>query len=155
MSSLAEVTLRGVRATDLGVLRPWLLAAGLLEPGVGGDQRWLARWQADPCIVCRTAEAPTGSVQGFLRLDLAPDRSAEVTLVVDPARRRNGIGRVLLAMGLAEARRRGAVRAVAVVAPTNSAAVGLFAAAGFRAGAPAPRGFLVLDRALELGADPR
>ena len=53
-------------------------------------------------------------------------------LVVDPAHRRGGIGRMLLDAALAELLARGAPRVVISTAQRNEAAQRLFASAGFR-----------------------
>jgi len=53
-------------------------------------------------------------------------------VVVDPAHRHRGIGRMLLDATLAELRARGAERVVLSTAEGNTAAQRLFAAAGFR-----------------------
>jgi GNAT superfamily N-acetyltransferase len=77
---------------------PWFTERpfrGWLTVGWGGDPReaWLAR-------------GPDGSVAGWYRLEL-PDLEnldqAELTLVVDPARRRHGLGRALLEHAAARA----------------------------------------------------
>lgn len=53
-------------------------------------------------------------------------------LVVDPGRRREGIGRMLLEAALQALAARGAPRVLLFTAERNEAAQGLFAAAGFR-----------------------
>jgi ribosomal protein S18 acetylase RimI-like enzyme len=53
-------------------------------------------------------------------------------LVVDPARRRQGVGRTLLAATLEALTERGAPRVVLSTATQNAAAQQLFAAFGFR-----------------------
>lgn len=53
-------------------------------------------------------------------------------LVVDPARRREGIGRALLEAAIAALKARGAPRVLLSTAERNEAAQRLFAAAGFR-----------------------
>jgi ribosomal protein S18 acetylase RimI-like enzyme len=53
-------------------------------------------------------------------------------LIVDPARRREGIGRMLLEAALAELAARGAPRFVLSTADRNETAQRLFASAGFR-----------------------
>lgn len=55
-----------------------------------------------------------------------------LTIAVDPAHRRRGAGRVLLAAFEAEAARRGAGAAFLEVAADNAAAIALYAAAGWR-----------------------
>lgn len=54
-----------------------------------------------------------------------------LTIAVDPAVRRQGIGGVLLAEFLAQARARGAERAFLEVVPGNDPAVSLYLKAGF------------------------
>ena len=53
-------------------------------------------------------------------------------IVVDPAHRRNGVGRMLLDATLAALRARGAPRVVLSTAERNTAAQHLFDRAGFR-----------------------
>ncbi|MHB1303597.1 MAG: GNAT family N-acetyltransferase [Acidiphilium sp.] len=61
----------------------------------------------------------------------AADEAEIVTIGVDPARRRAGLGRALLAAALAEAERRGAVAVFLEVEASNLQAIGLYRACGF------------------------
>lgn len=70
---------------------------------------------------------PAGFVLGRVILDEAE----LLTLAVDPAARRQGTGRRLLAAFAAEASARGATRAVLEVAAGNAAARALYAGAGW------------------------
>lgn len=54
-----------------------------------------------------------------------------LTLAVDPARQKRGIGRALLAEFEATAMQRGATEAFLEVACTNAAAIGLYQSAGY------------------------
>jgi ribosomal protein S18 acetylase RimI-like enzyme len=78
-----------------------------------------------------------GEVAGYLRLGrptplAASDHVAMVTgIAVDPARRRQGVGRVLIDAAIAEARRRGARRLTLRVLGKNEPARRLYEAAGF------------------------
>jgi len=54
-----------------------------------------------------------------------------LTLAVDPAQRRRGVGRLLVTAILAEAKDRGAGRAFLEVLPDNAAAISLYLQAGF------------------------
>lgn len=60
------------------------------------------------------------------------DEAELITLAVDPARRRQGLGRTLLRDFEAEAQRRGAERAFLEVAASNRAAARLYQASGYR-----------------------
>lgn len=73
-------------------------------------------------------EAPAG----FLLAQVLFEEAELLTLGVLPARRRAGLGGVLLAAALAEAGRRGARRMTLEVAAGNVAAQALYRAAGFR-----------------------
>ena len=68
-------------------------------------------------------------------------------IVVDPDRRRSGVGRMLLDATLAELRSRGAPRVVLSTAERNEAAQRLFARAGFR------RTMVEMTRELEGGGE--
>jgi len=72
-----------------------------------------------------------GAVHGFFRLDVGPDGVAEVTLIVHPGQRRRGLGAELLEAALAEARRRGLRRLLAVVQDTNEKGYRFFSSRGF------------------------
>ncbi len=68
---------------------------------------------------------------GFLLGRVIADEAELLTLAVDPAARRQGNGRRLVAAFLAEARRRGATTVFLEVARSNPEARALYAAAGF------------------------
>ena len=135
---------RPFRETDSALLGAWLTACGLgVPPGVD-DHTWARRIIQDPNIVCWAATRSTRTV-GFVRLDMGPDRSAELTLIVHPERRRCGLGMALLDQALRLARARGLPRLLAVVATTNEAAESFFLQAGFEA-AGAANGFIRMSR---------
>ena len=73
-----------------------------------------------------------GGLEGRDYMALRGPAGVVYDLVVDPARRRAGIGRQLLDAVLAEFSARGAPRVVLSTAERNEAAQRLFAAAGFR-----------------------
>ena len=89
----------------------------------------LDRLIADPA--CFLAEEPGGFLLGRTTLD-----EAEIlTLAVDPAHRRQGLGRALVAAFKETARARGATIAFLEVAADNAPAIALYLGAGFvRAG---------------------
>lgn len=124
------VRVRPFRLDDAGTVEPWLQGPGLSLPGGRARATWPVRLLADARIVARVAEA-AGRRLGFFRLDCAPDRVAEITLVVAPECRRKGFGRRLLAAALATARRAGIGRVVALVDADNHAALAFFEANGF------------------------
>jgi ribosomal-protein-alanine N-acetyltransferase len=77
------------------------------------------------------AEADGGELLGFI-LGRAMAGEAEVlTLAVDPAARRQGLGRALVEAMAAQAQARGARTVFLEVAADNAAAIGLYEAAGF------------------------
>ena len=100
-------------------------------PGSVARQVWANRMAGGDSRIHALAALHGRFAIGFLRLDLAPDRSAELTLIVDPRHRRRGVGRLLVERALDEARRRGLRRLVALVRPDNEAALRLFADCGF------------------------
>ena len=71
-------------------------------------------------------------VEGFDYMSLRGPAGALYDIVVDPARRGQGIGRLLLDATLAALAERGAPRVVLSTAEQNEAAQRLFARAGFR-----------------------
>lgn len=131
---------------DLSVLGPWLLEAGLLVPSGVSREQLGRRLREDSHIVCRTALSERRRVVGFFRLDLAPDNTAELTLIVAPRSRRSGIGRHMIEAALAEARRLGLKGLVVVVQDGNHAALRLFADAGFEPAGRDLAGYAVLQR---------
>ena len=68
---------------------------------------------------------------GFLLGRVIADEAELLTLAVDPALRRRGIARALLAQFLEVARDRGATRAFLEVAADNAAALALYLGSGF------------------------
>ena len=137
---------RKFRDEDLQILSPWLVAAGLgVPPGVSREQ-WGRRLREDARIVCRAGTGRDHQVVGFFRLDLAPDNTAEITLIVAPGRRRQGFGRALLEASLAEARRIGLRRLIAVVDVANQAACTFFQDAGFERSGRPMEGYVLLER---------
>jgi [ribosomal protein S18]-alanine N-acetyltransferase len=103
------------------------------------------------CFVC-------ARVEGFLIGRVVVGEAELLTLAVDPAAQRQGIGRALVAELIAVAAARGAVRVFLEVARDNVAALTLYRAMGFReAGVRrgyyqqtegAPVDALVMDRVL-------
>ncbi len=135
---------RPFRASDSALLGAWLSACGLgVPPGVD-DHTWARRIIRDPNILCWAA-TQEGRTVGFLRLDLGPDRSAELTLIVHPERRRVGLGMALLDHALRQARASGLSRLLVVVETQNQAAQQFFLQAGFET-AGASNGHLRLSR---------
>lgn len=141
----ASLTFRRFERADLALLGPWLDAAGLGVPDLSADQL-IRRLTADPSIECTTALDQAGQPVGFMRLDLAPDRAAEVTLIVRPGLRRQGVGRALLALAIERARDVGWGRLWAVIRRENLSARALFEAAGFEGGPSPLPGYLHLIR---------
>ena len=72
-------------------------------------------------------EAP----EGFILIRSVADEAEILTLAVDPAARRQGVGARLVREGAAEAAARGATRLFLEVADDNAAALALYAGAGF------------------------
>ncbi len=69
--------------------------------------------------------------QGFNQIRSVADEAAILTLAVDPAARRQGLGARLVRDGAATAASRGAARLFLEVADDNAAALALYAGAGF------------------------
>ena len=70
---------------------------------------------------------------GFLIGRVVADEAEVLTVAVEAAARRRGVGADLLEEFVAEARARGAARAFLEVAEDNAAAIGLYGRAGFAA----------------------
>jgi ribosomal protein S18 acetylase RimI-like enzyme len=152
MTEPSTITVRSARPEDaasLGRLGALLVAlhheldpARFIAPGPGtpaGYGRFLAAELDREAVILLVAEAE-GVVLGYAYAELegndwmALRGPAGVVhdLVVDPARRHQGIGRRLLEEAAAALVARGAPRVVLSTAWRNEAAQRLFAAAGFR-----------------------
>ncbi len=77
-------------------------------------------------------ETSDGGLSGFIVSRCARDEAEILTIAVSPARRRCGVGKVLLTMHLAGLWARGVTRLFLEVDADNAAARSLYAASGFR-----------------------
>jgi [ribosomal protein S18]-alanine N-acetyltransferase len=105
--------LAAIHAASFTLPRPWSepeIASLLASPGVF------------------VVSEPGGFAMGRVVLD----ETELLTLAVEPAARRQGLGRALLARFGAEAAAAGATRAFLEVAVDNLPAIGLYASAGYR-----------------------
>jgi ribosomal protein S18 acetylase RimI-like enzyme len=121
------------RREDAARLVEWLEATpveGLCVPP-GGD-RWIDRLIQDPNVEAFMAFADEGLSLGFARVDFHPDRTADLTLIVDPLHRRRGVGCALLAETMDRCRRRGHPILTAICPKSNPAGKRFFEAFGFR-----------------------
>ena len=115
---------------DAPLLAGWLAAEGLgVPPGIG-SANWAGRLVEDPNISCWAAQE-AGETVGFFRLDTGPDLQAELTVIVAPHRRRNGIGLQILEEVLKQARARSLRKILAVVSQANQDGLTFFHDAGF------------------------
>jgi len=147
LESASALTFRRFEAGDLDGLERWLDDAGLRpSTRVDRDLR-IRRLTDDTRILTRIADLDGESV-GFFRLDLAPDRSAELTILVDGQRRRCGDGRQILAQVVREARECGLDRLIAAVAIDNDPAHLFFSESGFEPGDTSVPGFVHYERFL-------
>lgn len=147
MFTSGSTNLRPFTVEDLEVLAPWLEAEGLGVPAGVSHNRWGRRLCTDPRIVCRVA-TDGSSLVGFFRLDLGPDGTAEVSVMVAPTHRRRGFGRQLLAAARAEAQGRGVRSLVAAIRRDNAPALALFRAERYADRDPSVPGFVHLWSAL-------
>jgi ribosomal-protein-alanine N-acetyltransferase len=87
---------------------------------------------ADPSSLGAAALDPaTGKLRGFALSRLAADEAEVLTIAVDPACRRAGVGRDLLRAHLGEVAAAGAARIFLEVDENNAAALALYARFGF------------------------
>ena len=100
------------------------------------DARTVERWVADPAGV-RGLACDGGDIAGYVAVVPLPgwsDHVGEVRLVVDPGRRRGGVGRSLARWALAAAVERLDLRKLYVeVVAEQDGAIGMFQALGFGA----------------------
>ena len=113
-----------------------------IPPGPGTEQgygSWLVSQLDQPDVVVLVAERD-GDVVGYAYaglegtdyMALRGPAGAIYDIVVDPAHRRGGVGRALLAAAVAALQARGAPQVVLSTAEGNAAARQLFSRAGFR-----------------------
>jgi ribosomal-protein-alanine N-acetyltransferase len=82
------------------------------------------------CLSLAASTAPEQTVQGFLIVRCVGDEAEILTLAVDPGRRREGLGRALLAAAIASLRQAGAKRLFLEVEAGNESARGLYQSLG-------------------------
>lgn len=128
--TIRPLRMRPFRLSDADAIAPWLSGPGLSLPAGASRSRWPMRLVGDARIVALVAVEGRQRV-GLVRLDCGPDGVAEITLVVDPARRRQGHGRRIFTAALQRARQVGIRRLVAWVDLNNAPALDFFAEHGF------------------------
>ena len=136
--------LRPFAAVDAAAVAPWLAGPGLSLPPGSAARDWGHRLVADPRVAAWMVEQE-GAACGFLRLDIGPDRIAELTIVVAPLHRRQGIGSRALGRLVEEARRLGLHRLQAMVEPAHTEAMEFFVEQGFEAAGGHVAGRVRLD----------
>ena len=127
---LGSLCLRPFALSDATTVERWLCGYGLSLPGGQLRREWPQRLLADPRITAQIATV-SGRDVGFLRLDTWPDHVAEVTLVVEPACRRQGLGTAMFAGVLRLARSIRIHRLVVSIDLRNQQALDFFAEQGF------------------------
>jgi len=127
-----SLQLRPFLLADAGAIEPWLQGPGLSLPPGNLRAQWAQRLVTDRRIQAMVAEW-RGRRIGFVRLDCGPDGIAEVTLVVAPGCRRQGLGSAMFLAALHHARRLHLRGLIACVDVSNHPALGFFAEQGFRA----------------------
>jgi ribosomal-protein-alanine N-acetyltransferase len=96
----------------------------------GWSEAELADWLSRPGAIAFAADRDRLAIAFGLALT-AGDDAEILTIATEPAERRKGHGRTILAEIIAEARRRGLSRVVLDVARNNLAALGLYLSEGF------------------------
>jgi ribosomal-protein-alanine N-acetyltransferase len=127
------VTLRPARPTDL----PRLAAVQAASFDVPWSTEALAATLAGGGVLALVAEAD-GGTHGFVVARIAAGEAEILTLAVDPARRRRGLGERLIAAALDAAGRAGAEAVFLEVAVDNPAAIHLYEKLGFAASGRRP-----------------
>jgi GNAT superfamily N-acetyltransferase len=150
--ALAAIRFRQFDERDVETLARWLGDAGLGVPARVGAEVWGRRLCRDPRILCRVACDEAGESLGYLRLDIAPDRAAELTIIVGPSERRRGVGRALIEEAVRVARGSGLRRILAMVDRGNRVGREFFLSCGFEFRHTALEGFALLERIVH-GAD--
>lgn len=118
----------------------------------------MTKWLEMPSIVA-IAAVERGGATGFVLGQAAADQAEILTLAVEPARQRQGIGGALLQTLEGEAAKRGARSLYLDVAEDNAAALALYRGAGFAeisrrrgyyAGPSGPRDAIVMMKSLRI-----
>ena len=145
MTRAAEIRVRRAEAGDAEALTAiaaavggeeerWLLATAEWRP-VAQERRYLRAVRSSPNAAVFVAEAPDGELVG--RLSLARDAHpasahvADLGIMIAAGRRRQGIGRLMLAHAVAWARGAGVSKLELHVVPWNEPAIKLYEAFGF------------------------
>jgi L-amino acid N-acyltransferase YncA len=125
-----SIRLRPFGAGDAPLVVAWLDGPGLALPPGNAAVRWAERVVTDPNVHAWVASRG-GEPTGFVRLDVGPDRIAELTIAIAPPLRRHGAGTRVLKLVLEQAQRLRVRRVQAIVDPANSAALSFFGENGF------------------------
>jgi len=123
---------RPVAASDA----PAVLALAATDP----ELRWSAAELTRLCAgevtptgeFALVVESPAGTLSGFIALAVVLDEAEIRHLLIDPARRRAGLGTQLLVAGLGLLLQRGVRRCLLEVRVSNAPALRLYERAGFR-----------------------
>jgi [ribosomal protein S18]-alanine N-acetyltransferase len=125
----ADVPLRPARSADLSSLRA--LEISCFGPDAWGEEALRGELDGVPATRYVVVAEDAGTLLGYATL-LAIGETADVQrIAVRPERRRQGVGARLLGDLLREAHVRGCLEALLEVRQDNSAALSMYAAAGF------------------------
>jgi phosphinothricin acetyltransferase len=125
----------------------WPAVARIYEAGIAGGnatfeprapsyEAWREAHMGEPCLVARESSDGDGAVLGWAALGPISPRPvyrgvAEVSIYVDPARTRKGVGRALLSALVERSEQAGFWTLVAGIFPENTASIALHEACGF------------------------
>lgn len=140
MTSIDRLVLRPATMDDAELLLRWANEPGTraagFHPGLIDEpthRRWLADRLGSPATRVFVGLVD-GRAVGQLRLDRDDDGPVEISIAIAPLERGRGVGRQLLAAGIAAGRADSTLRAQgfrARVRPDNAASLALFRGAGF------------------------
>lgn len=125
----ADLRVAVAEAPDDAWVAGWL---GVKAAGGGVDPATARAVVAGSAALYLTATGQDGTTLGVLRAAPADGWTGLSCLMVAPAARRRGLGRLLTRLGLREAADRGATRAFLQVEAANAGAADLYAGEGFR-----------------------